>query len=328
MLPFTICTIPYFHFAEYQRFFRWTLSFALLLTICLGPRVANAEDEPSTERLILMCSTTQIADFARQVVGDRMDVQCILTPGQDPHMYEVTPSDAQRVASADLCLQNGMHLEGKNWMQTLADDENKPVVTCTTGVQPIILEEEGKETKIEDPHAWFSPRNALLYTRNVLTAVSELDPDHKSEYEARTALFFDQIRALDAWIKRQVNAIPVERRVLVTSHDAFNYFCRDFNFQSQSPAGWSTGPEIGGGPTPAKRKETVESIRTTGVKAIFVETSTNPKLIRIIAQEAGVVVGGTLYSDSMGDAGSAGETYIGMMRENVLTIVTSLTRQP
>jgi manganese/iron transport system substrate-binding protein len=121
-----------------------------------------------------------------------------------------------------------------------------------------------------------------------------------------------------------VNAIPAGKRVLVTSHDAFNYFCRQYGFRSASPAGWSTGEEVGGGITPERRRQTVESIRQFGVKAIFVETSVNPKIIRQLADEAGVEIGGELYSDSMGGPGTAGETYLGMMRENVLRIVHAL----
>jgi len=112
--------------------------------------------------------------------------------------------------------------------------------------------------------------------------------------------------------------------VLVTSHDAFNYFCDAYGFTASAPVGWSTGSEIGGGLTPERRKKVVESIRDAGVKAIFVETSVNPKLIREIAEEAGVTIGGELYSDSMGAPGTGGETYIGMMRENVLTITGAL----
>ena len=135
---------------------------------------------------------------------------------------------------------------------------------------------------------------------------------------------------LDAWIREQVNRIPPARRILVTNHDAFNYFCREFKFNeahgylSLAPVGWSTGSEVGGGMTPRRRKAVVDSIRNYGAPAVFVETSVNPKLLREIAAEAGIRIGGRLYSDSMGEAGSAGDTYIGMMRENVLTIVRAL----
>ncbi|MBW3600735.1 MAG: metal ABC transporter substrate-binding protein [Planctomycetes bacterium] len=285
--------------------------------------IPNANDAAAQEKkLLAVCSTTQVADFTRQVIGDRWDVQCVLAPGQDPHLYQIKPDDVKLVAQADLCLENGWHLEGKDWMKSLARDAGKELVTCIEGVEPLELEEGG--TPYKDPHAWFSPANAAVYVRNILAAVTKVDPAHAAEYRARASLYLSQLQALNAWVQLQVNAVPANRRILVTSHDAFNYFCRQYGFKSASPAGWSTGEEIGGGITPARRRETVESIRQYGVKAIFVETSVNPKIVREIAREAGVEVGGELYSDSMGAPDTAGETYIGMMRENVLKIVQAL----
>lgn len=274
------------------------------------------------EKRILVCSTTQVADFARQIVGDRWRVKSILAPGQDPHLYEVKPGDATLVAEAHLCAENGWHLEGNDWMAKLCQQVGKPIVTCTDGVEPLEIDAAGVE--VHDPHAWFSPKNAEQYVRNLLKAIGDADPPHRPEYEARAELYIENLRQLDAWVKAQVAQVPKEQRVLVTSHDAFGYFCRDYGFKSGAPVGWSTDQETGGGLTPQRRRETIQSIQNFGVKAIFVETSVNPKMLRDIAREAGVQIGGQLYSDSMGGPGEAGETYIGMIRENVLTIVGNL----
>ena len=285
-----------------------------------GAALAGPTDFPT---LNVVCSTTQVADFAREVVGDRMGVQCILGAGMNPHVYQPVPGDSRLVERSDLCLQNGLHLEGKSWMESLArDNGDKPLVSCTDGVHPLDLEYEGQLVK--DPHAWFDPRNAARYVNNILAAVMPLDPDHAEEYQRRAELYLDQLRALDGWIEKQVSSLPLERRVLVTSHDAFNYFAARYGFKVRSPIGWSTGSEIGGGMTPQRRRMVVKSIRDFGVPAIFFETSVNPKMIRQIAEEAQVKVGGELYSDAMGAPGTAGETYIGMMRENVLVIVNAL----
>ena len=294
----------------------------LLLLIAFFAAMNEPASAQEAKRQLIVCSTTQVADFARQVVGDSWEVRSILAPGQDPHLYQPTPNDARLVRQADLCLDNGLHLEGNDWMRSLASSAGKPIVSCTEGVAPLELEDEGQ--LVRDPHAWFTPKNAVIYVRNIVRAVSQLDPRNKRQYEARAELYISQLQTLHAWIQRQVNLIPSQRRVLVTSHDAFNYFCRDYGFTAKTPAGWSTGDEVGGGVTEARRRETLKAIQASGVKAIFVETSVNDKMIRTLAGEAGVKIGGRLYSDSMGPPGSAGETYLGMMRENVLTIAEAL----
>jgi len=298
--------------------------------LCLGlAMLAGAEESAQAQlggerKRLLLCSTTQVGDFARMVVGDRCLVRTVLAPGTDPHLYELRPGDAQLASQADLCLENGLHLEGKDWMKTLAANAGKPLVTCTRGVEPLHLPSEANQPPVHDPHAWFAPKNAAIYIKNITQAVVELDPPHAQEYKRRASLALDQLRTLHLWIEKQVNDLPKDRRVLITSHDAFQYYCQAYGFTSRAPVGWSTGDEIGGGITPERRRQVVDSIRSAGVKAIFVETSVNPKLIREIAEEAGVRIGGTLYSDSMGDIGSAGETYLGMMRENTLIILSAL----
>ncbi|ACH40616.1 periplasmic metal-binding protein [Citrifermentans bemidjiense Bem] len=295
----------------------------LLFMLVSLPAAAFGAGKP-----VVVASTTQIADFARQVAGDRLTVRSILAPGADPHTYQPTPDDVQVVLSASLCLENGLHLEGKNWMGALARDARKELVTVSQGVAPLQLGKGGQV--VPDPHAWFSVQNAAVYVNNIIEALGRLDPAHAGEYRARGTLYLQQLRVLDAWIKEEVGRIPPSRRILVTTHDAFNYFCRDYRFnpnnryQSIAPVGWSTGAEVGGGMTPKRHQQVVESIRQAGARAIFVETTINPKQIREIAQETGVAIGGELYSDSMGKAGSAGESYLGMMRENVLLMVQAL----
>ncbi len=294
------------------------LAAALALLCATEAGAAEATRKPR-----VVCSTTQTADLARQVAGDRCEVICILGAGVNPHVYQPVPGDSRLVETADLCLQNGLHLEGKNWMASLAKDNgNKPLVTCTDGIQPLDLQYEGQMVK--DPHAWFDPRNAALYVNNILGALMKIDAEGAASYQARADLYLQQLRALDAWIEKQVSTIPKAKRVLVTSHDAFNYFAARYGFKVRSPVGWSTGSEIGGGMTPQRRRTVVASIKDFNVPAIFVETSVNPKMIRQIAGEAGVKIGGELYSDAMGEDGSAGETYLGMMRENTLTVVEAL----
>ncbi len=304
--------------------------FFICLFIWASPVLTPVNANEAENRLLIIASTTQTADFARVITGDRCEVRCVLAPGADPHTYEPTPDDIALVMKADLCLQNGLGLEGKNWMGNLAKGAGKKVIVCTEGIEPLAISAEGQE--IADPHAWFSPANAAVYVNNIARAILELDPSGKDYYLARTSFYLDQLRLLDAWIKVQFNQILPDKRILVTGHDAFNYFCKEYrfnpanNYRSLAPVGWSTGSEVGAGMTPQRRKQVVDGLKNAEARAVFVETSINPKLIREIAQQAGIVVGGELYSDSMGNAGTDAQSYIGMMQANVLTIVEALRK--
>ena len=245
--------------------------------------------------------------------------------GEDPHTYETGNDDLVAVSKADLCLENGWHLEGNEWMQGLASSANKPVVTCVNGVEALMLEEEnesGQTETVKDPHAWFDHNNAAVYVKNIRDAVSKVDPDNADEYAARTNLYLLQLRGLGRWIERQVNAIPQNRRILVTHHDAFGYFCRTYGFKAVTPVGWTTGELTD--VSLEDRQAVIKQIKELGVKSIFVETTINTELLDGIARDSGITIGGSLYSDAMGGDGTAGDTYIGMMRENVLTIVKHL----
>ena len=296
------------------RFFR--ASILVLLGICFcGTAWAQKAERP-----LLVCSTTQVADFARQLVGDDWEVRSVLGSGQDPHTYEVNTEDAALVNRATLCAENGWNLEGGNWMKQIAESANKPLVTCVTGVKPNMLDHHGKS--IQDPHAWFDPANAWQYVKNLRDALAKIDPKNRDAYFSRSEAYQFQLVALDGWIRRQVGLIPAERRVLVTHHDAFGYFCQRYRFQAHSPQGWTTGELTD--VSLEQRQAVVERIRALGVKAIFIETTLNRELLQQIANDAAVQIGGELYSDAMGAPGTAGESYIGMMRENVVTIIAAL----
>ena len=187
----------------------------LLATMIAAFALAETAVAQDPEKKIIVCSTTQIADFARNVVGDSWEVQCVLGPGQDPHNYRTTTNDSAAVAGSDLCLENGWNLEGHGWMSTLAKNAGKPIKTCVDGVEPLSTDEEGGS--VEDPHAWMDANNAWIYVKNIRDAVTEMDPDNAAAYEARADLYRLQLKSLNLWIGKQVGQIPAERRILVLS---------------------------------------------------------------------------------------------------------------
>jgi manganese/iron transport system substrate-binding protein len=278
-------------------------------------------------RKMVLCSTTQIADFTARITGDRWEVICVLAAGQDPHTYEVGHNDLLHLMRADLCIENGWNLEGNNWMRVLAETGGKPLITCVDNIIPLNIKGPGNDPRsrdrvIKDPHAWFDVQRAIEYVRNICDGIVSIDPEHRAEYQLRSENYILELRSLDCWIREQVNAIPRNRRVLVTHHDGFGYFCEAYGFRSITPVGWSTGEftEV----TIDQRQLIIHQIRQLGVKSIFVETSINRNLLTGIARDAGVTIGGELYSDAMGPSGSAEDHYIGMMRYNVQTIVGNL----
>ena len=303
-------------FAAVRRGFRflWILGLLRGMAIFAGP-----------DATVSVCATTgMVADLARGVGGDAVAVHALMGPGVDPHLYKATASDLVRLQRADLILYNGLHLEGRmqETFERLARSGRR-VRAVTEGLARERLIRTGAEG-LHDPHVWFDVRLWADCTDGVARELSGLRPESTEGFRTRAAAVKDRLAELDRWARGRVVAVPASRRILVTSHDAFAYFCRAYGLRSAAPTGWSTGEEIGGGATPERRRETVASIRRFGVKAIFVETSVNPKAVRAIAADAGVRIGGELYSDSMGPPGSAGETYLGMMRENIVTIVESL----
>lgn len=297
----------------------------LLFFLCSCFFLFNADSvRAQEEKKTILCSTTQIADFARQIVGDRCIVKCVLSAGEDPHTYVPGANDLKDCATADLCLRNGWNLEGNSWMKRIADGNNKKLVTCIEGVEALEFEEHGAEAGvfIKDPHAWLKPGNALIYINNIRDAVCELEPQHAKEFRMRADMYRLQLLALDRWVKQNLSRVKKNRRVLISHHDAFGYFCDAYGFTAESPVGWTTGEltEL----SLEDRQSLVKRIRERGVPTIFVETSTNDDLLTGIAKDAGIKIGEPLYSDAMGPRDSAAETYIGMMRENVLRIIAGL----
>lgn len=298
------------------------LFYLLSAAIGIGFFVSESGAYQSSAKKVAMCSTTQIADFTRQIVGERWEVICVLGPGQDPHTYEVGNDDLLAVQRADLCLHNGWNLEGHDWMRILAQNSGKPLITCTNNVPPLSVEGGHGPQAVKDPHAWFDVDRSIIYVQNILAGIQQADPARAKEYQERADEYVLKLRELDCWIREQVNSIPCNRRILVTHHDAFRYFCNAYGFQAMSPLSWTTGELTD--VTIEQRQTIIRKIRALGIKSLFVESTINRELLDGIAHDAGISIGGELYSDAMGATGTLGETYLGMMRHNVEMMVKHL----
>ena len=287
----------------------------------------------SAEPLKVVASFSIIADFARNVGGDRIALTTLVGPGGDAHVYEPRPADAAAMAKADLVLVNGLHFEG--FLQRLVDTSGSRAVVAelTRGVETIGMreehaheaEEEGHEDHAGehahehgdiDPHAFQSVANAKVYVSNIVEAFCKADAGGCPTYRANGEAYGAKLDALEAEVREAVAVIPSEKRVIITSHDAFGYFAHAYGIRFLAPEGISTESEA----SAADVARLVRQVREDKASAIFMENVTNPRLIEQIARETGQKVGGTLYSDALSPPGGPAATYIDMMRHNVTTI--------
>lgn len=267
--------------------------------------------------------STVLSEIAQKVGGKNVTVTSLIKPGQDPHEYQLTPGDLSAAAAADLVLLSGKGMEA-TYLGNLRDTLPKRVQVVAVGDQLPSLgkgagEEKGggKETT-EDPHWWNSVLETEKATVIVRDAFTRLDGQHSADYQAGAQAYLNSLKELDSWAKRKVAELPRDQRRLVTSHDAFQYFAKDFGFQIESIEGLTTDQE----PSVSHVTAIVAEIKKQGVKAIFLENTLNPKVSVEITRESGAKIGGSLYADGLGPGD--GETYEGMFRHNVTTIVDAL----
>ena len=286
-----------------------------VLWASLGIGNLTAQDKP-----VVASTASMIWDMAKNIGGDHFDHQMIVPIGGDPHIYEPTPRDARLVAKADLILKNGLTFEG--WINSLIENSGTkaPVVTVTDGLAALTSLTYKDAT---DPHAWMDAMKGEFYLRNIRDALISILPEHKEEITKNYESYSRKLSELDEYIENEIKKIPEAQRILITSHDAFQYYGRRYGLNLQAIQGVSTDAEV----LTADVRRVNKVIRESGVPAVFVETTINPKMLNRIAKDNDIVVGGSLFSDSIGDEKSAAPTYLEMLRYNTNTIVAALTRQ-
>ncbi len=272
------------------------------------------------EKPLVVASASMIADMTQSVGGDHIDVEMIVPIGGDPHLHEPTPSDARLVTQADLILINGLTFEG--WINELIENSgtSAQTVTVTEGVR--VLRSQTYENSA-DPHAWMDAANGIIYARNIKDALIKLDPDNEKAYQGNYLAYVEELSILDQEILSSMQTIPEEKRVLITSHDAFQYYGNKYGIKLEAIMGISTEAE-------AQTSDIIrvnKAIRDQNIPAIFVESTINPKLIEQLAHDNGITIGGKLYADSLGDKDSPASTYIDMLRYNTQTIVSALKQE-
>lgn len=277
----------------------------------------NNRDNSSSDKIVAVSSINIISDIVENIGGDKVKSISICGVGIDPHTYHPKPEDIRTISQSDITFINGFTLE--HWMEEIIDNAggDRPKIKVTEGVTPLTDE---KGFGDPDPHAWFNVQNVKIYAQNIANGLSELDPDNKDYYNGNLENYIKQLDELDQWVKEQIATIPEGKRVLITSHDAFRYFGEAYGVEVHGLQGLSTEAKV----RTEDVTRIVDLIKSRGLRSVFIETSVNPKLLEQVSKETGAKVGGTLYSDSIGDEGTDGGTYIGAVKSNVTTIVNAL----
>lgn len=260
--------------------------------------------------------STITTEIAEKVGGDRVAVTGIVKAGVDPHEYEPKPDDLKQVEQAQLVLASGKHMENYTGRLKESAAPNTVLLQVGDAFPSLKLKDDGKV--IEDPHWWHSVANMKKATMAVRDALIQASPADKDVFTKNADSYLAQLDQLESWVKSKIAELPRDKRKLVTSHDAFQYFARDYGFSIYPVEGVSTQDEL----SSKKVADLVQTIKDQHVKAVFFENIENPKVLKEITAETGASVGGELYADGLGE-GDTG-TYDGMMRHNVTTIVEAL----
>lgn len=309
------------------KFHSLTASLLLLLSLFTAAPV-YAEDKVN-----LVASFTVLADIAREVGGEHVQVTSIVGVNSDAHVYRAHPADAKKIVYADVLVINGLGFEG--WLERLVESSgfNGVQVVATDGIDSIHHDEHetpvlsakdqllGVHSHADDPHAWHSLHNGMHYARQIAQALVSVDAEHADYYQQRLQVFLTKAEQLDAQLKQMVAALPEGRRRVITSHDAFSYLGEEYQLEFISPQNVSTESEA----SARDVANLIRQIRQQGIVAVFLENITDDRLMHQIANETNASIGGTLYSGALSDNSGPAATYLDMMQHNVTTLVKALS---
>ncbi len=274
----------------------------------------------ATEKPKIVATASMISDIAQNIVGDKFEVTTIVPIGKDPHTYEPTPGDATMVAYADVIFKNDLTFEG--WLLKLITNSGTKanVVKVTEGVEVI---ESLTYANSADPHAWMNASNGIIYAENIKNAMVEYDAANKDFYEKNFGAYREKLQDLDLYIQEQIKTIPEQQRILITSHDAFQYYGRKYGIRLESILGTSTDAQA----QTSDYTKVDKVIRESGVPAVFIESTVNPKMLQQLANSNDITIGGSLFSDSIGNKDSDAPSYLAMLKYNTDVIVKALSRK-
>lgn len=299
--------------------------YVLILGLIIIGSCSNKKTEFESQKLQIVTTTGMLYDAALNVTKGRADVEALMGPGVDPHLYKASQGDLSKFNNADLIIYNGLLLEGKMGEILNKIGQNRPVVAAAQSLPSNRLLGAAHYENAYDPHIWFDVSLWKYAVVEISNTIQKLDTANREFYQKNTAAYLLSLDSLHAYVLGEIASIPEKQRILITAHDAFGYFGKAYNIEVVGLQGISTVSDFG----LRDISNLTDKIMVNNVKAIFVETSVSDKAIKAVVtgcQEKGhnVVIGGNLYSDAMGPFGTFEGTYIGMVKTNVKTIVNAL----
>ncbi|WP_428833644.1 metal ABC transporter substrate-binding protein [Leucobacter alluvii] len=289
----------------------------LLATGCATAAADPSSTDAAGERPVVLTTFTVLADIARNVGGEHVEVRSITKIGAEIHGYEPTPLDIAKASEADLILDNGLGLEA--WFKRFVEQADAPHVVVSEGIDPIDIAGDTYAGK-PNPHAWMSPRNAQIYVDRMVAAFSELDPEHAEDFAAQGAAYRSELQAVDDRLTEAVDALPESHRALVTCEGAFSYLARDAGLTERYI--WPVNAEQQA--TPRQIADTIEFVREHQVPAVFCESTVSDRPMRQVAESSGAAFGGTLYVDSLSAPDGPVPTYLDLLAHDTDVIVSAL----
>ncbi len=300
-----------------------TMVIAALVSAC-GQGATSPKGQDAKLKIVTTYSI--IYDMVKNVGGDHVEVHSLAPIGSDPHNYDPLPTDLVLTTDADVIFYNGLNLEeGNSWFNEMIETAGKSVaddnvVRVSEGVEPMFLSSAEHKNE-EDPHAWLDVRNGIKYVENIREALKNNDPTHADDYDKNAENYITELKALHEEIVDKMHAISEDKRILVTSEGAFKYFSAAYDFRAAYI--WEINSHNEG--SPEQLKSIIRIIKDGGVPSLFLESSVDPRSMEMVSRETGVPIHGKIFTDSLGKAGSDGDTYIKMIKWNADMISSGLS---
>ncbi|MBS5748079.1 MULTISPECIES: metal ABC transporter substrate-binding protein [Actinotignum] len=278
---------------------------------------SSPEKSAGSEKPQVLTTFTVLADMASNIAGEHMEVASITNPGEEIHDYQPSPGDIKRAEGADIILYNGLGLE--RWFEKFVENSTAERINLSDGIEPVAIAEGDYQGK-PNPHAWMSPKNGKLYVDNMVAAFAKVDPAHAEDYRTNGENYKKQLDAIASDMDAALATIPESQRALVSCEGAFSYLTRDHGLQEKYL--WAVNAE--GAQTPKAKADLENFVRTSGVRALFCESTVDDKMASV-AEDTGVPVAGLLYVDSLSEADGPVPTYLDLLRYDADLITRGLT---